>query len=92
MRYWAERVFDILSLFPDKDSLGREIESWKGFGQALRGDDKRRFEHLLEICYRYAAAIGTKPESLSTEALLMAIILEQERAIQRLERKVNDQK
>jgi hypothetical protein len=74
-----------MSLFPDKDSLSREIESWKGFVMALRGDDKRRFERLLEVCYKYAVAIGTKPESLSTEALLMAIILEQERAIQRLE-------
>lgn len=75
-----------MSLFPDKDSLGREIESWKGFAMALRGDDKQRFQHLLEACYKYAAAIGTKPESLSTEALLMAIILEQERTIQRLEK------
>ena len=75
-----------MSLFPDKDNLGREIESWKGFAMALRGDDKRRFERLLEVCYNYAAAIGTKPESLSMEALLMAIILEQERTIQRLEK------
>ena len=53
---------------------------------ALRGEDKHRFERLLEVCYKYATAIGAKPESLSTEALLMAIILEQERAIRRLEK------
>lgn len=78
-----------MSLFPDKDALGREIESWKGFGQSLRGEDKRRFERLLEVCYKFAASINTKPESLSTEALLMAIILEQERVIQQLEKRTN---
>lgn len=79
-----------MSLFPEKDSLAREIESWRGFAQVLRGEDKRRFDKLLDTCYKYAAAIGAKPEALSTEALLMAIIFEQERTILRLEKARDD--
>lgn len=75
-----------MSLFPDKDILPREIESWKGYAQALRIEDRRIFQRMLERCYRYAAAVNTKPEALSTEALLMSILLEQEKEIERLEK------
>jgi hypothetical protein len=75
-----------MSLFPDKDILPREIESWKGYAQALRMDDRQLFQRMLERCYRYAAAVNAKPEALSTEALLMSILLEQEKEIERLEK------
>jgi hypothetical protein len=75
-----------MSLFPDKDILPREIESWRGYAQALRMEDRRLFERMLERCYRYAGAVNAKPEALSTEALLMSILLEQEKEIERLEK------
>lgn len=79
-----------VSLFPDKDDiLPREIESWKGYLQALRLEDRRLFKLMLERCYRYSAAVNAKPEALSTEALLMSILLEQEKEIERLEKAAN---
>jgi hypothetical protein len=70
-----------MSLFPDKDVLPREIESWKGFADALRAEDRELFNRMLDECYAYSAAINSKGEPFPEEALLMALVLAQHKMI-----------
>jgi hypothetical protein len=70
-----------LSLFPNKDDiLTREIESWKGFEDALRTqEDRVLFKRMLNDCYKYSTAINAKGELFPTEAVLMSLILQQQK-------------
>ncbi|HEX6560478.1 MAG TPA: hypothetical protein VFA15_06560 [Nitrososphaera sp.] len=70
-----------MSLFPDKDVLPREIESWKGFADSLRAEDRKLFTTMLANCRIYATAINAKGEPFPTEALLMALVFQQQRMI-----------
>jgi hypothetical protein len=72
-----------LSLFPNKDDiLTREIESWKGFEDALRTqEDRVLFKRMLNDCYKYSTAINAKGEPSPTEAVLMSLIFQQQKMI-----------
>jgi hypothetical protein len=72
-----------LSLFPNKDNiLTGEIESWKGFEDALRTqEDRVLFKRMLNDCYKYSTAINAKGELFPTEAVLMSLILQQQKMI-----------
>ena len=56
-----------LSLFPNKDILTKEIESWRGFADNLHADNRELFENMLIDCYKYAAAstLATQPVMVS---------------------------
>lgn len=81
-----------MSLFPDKDVLPREIESWNGFADALRAEDRELFNRMLDECYAYAAAINAKGEPFPEEALLMALVFAQHRTINILLRAVKNER
>ena len=70
-----------MSLFPNEDILTKEIESWKGFEYALREEDRKLFVKMLNDCYKYSTAINAKGEPFSTEALLITLILSQQKLI-----------
>jgi hypothetical protein len=42
-----EIVIEDISLFPNKDILTKEIESWKGFANSLL---QKKIKYYLEIC------------------------------------------
>ena len=48
-------------LFPSDfiDILAQEIETWKGFADTLRGEDRSLFLQMLEQCYQYERAINS---------------------------------
>jgi hypothetical protein len=49
-----EIVIEDISLFPNKDILTKEIESWKGFANSLSSkEDKVLFGNMLNDCYKY---------------------------------------
>jgi hypothetical protein len=72
-----------LSLFPNKDDiLTGEIESWKGFEDALRTqEDRVLFKRMLNDCYKYSTAINAKGELFPIEAVLMSLIFQQQKMI-----------
>ena len=70
-----------MSLFPDKDILSREIESWRGFADSLRAEDRVLFNRMCDECYAYAAAIDAKGELFPAEALLMTLVFVQHKMI-----------
>ena len=49
-----------MGLFPEEDVLAKEIESWHGFAESLRSEDRELFKAMLNDCYRYAEAINAK--------------------------------
>ncbi len=70
-----------MGLFPEEDILAKEIESWRGFAESLRAEDKELFKKLLSDCYRYSQATNAKGEPFPTESLLMALIFSQHKMI-----------
>jgi hypothetical protein len=67
-----------------EDVLTKEIESWKGFADSLRAEDNILFAKMLNDIYKYVAAINAKGRPFSTEPLLMALLLEQQKMIEQL--------
>lgn len=61
-----------------------ELESWRGFGDALRAEDRELFTEMLRECYEYVPAMHAKASPFSTEALLMSILFAQHKKIARL--------
>jgi hypothetical protein len=70
-----------MTLFPDEDTLTQEIESWRGFADALREDDRVLFLHMLNECYQYINSINSKGDYFSTESLLMSLVFAQHKII-----------
>lgn len=68
-------------LFPNKDILTQEIQSWQGFAEILRSEDRKLFLQMLNDCYQLNEAINTKGEYFSTESLLMGLIFVQHKII-----------
>jgi hypothetical protein len=73
----------MMILFPNDfiDILAQEIETWKGFADILRGEDRSLFLQMLEQCYRYERAINSKGEYYSAESLLMILVFLQHKII-----------
>ena len=71
-------------LYPlGKDWLEEEIESWESFRSGLRNEDYVLFKQMLEEAKEYKDVIKAK-ENMSTETLLMALILKQQKIINSL--------
>ncbi len=68
----------------EEDIFAKEIESWKGFGDALRGEDRELFNKMLADCKKYSEAVNAKGEPFPTESLLMAMVFSQHMLIGRL--------
>ncbi len=78
-----------MSLFPQENIVIKEIESWKVFADSLKSDeDKKLFLEMLEKCQKYALAINAKGKPFPTEPLIMALLLEQHKTINWLQKKI----
>jgi len=67
-----------------------ELESWKGFGDALKAEDRELFTKMLRECYEYIPPMHAKASPFSAEALLMSILFAQHKRIARLAREVEE--
>ena len=61
-----------------------ELDSWKGFGAALKAEDRELFTEMLRQCYEYIPSMHAKASPFSAEALLMSILFAQHKRIARL--------
>jgi hypothetical protein len=78
-----------MSLFPEEDIATKEIESWKVFADSLKSEeDKKMFLQMLDKCQKYAIAINAKGRPFPTEPLIMALLLEQHKLINWLQKKI----
>jgi hypothetical protein len=77
----------LCSRVPDDNILAKEIESWKGFENALRRPNATHFNKMLNECLEskeYAAAFKNKGRGYSAESLFMASIFHQQKMISKL--------
>ncbi len=84
-----------MSLFPKGDILTKEeIVSQKSFVDSLssKEEDRDLFNNILDDCYNYTAAINAKGQPFPAEPLIMALLLSQDKVINRLTELISKQK
>jgi hypothetical protein len=69
-------------------ALDMELQTWNGFAQALRTDDREAFQQMADACRNHASAgsNATRPEVF--ESMVMSILLGQQKRIMRLEKEL----
>jgi hypothetical protein len=65
--------------------LRQELNSWIGFIDALRGDDRAVAHEMMERCTRYVEAIEQSGKFYLTEPFFLSILLDQARQIRAFE-------
>ena len=68
--------------------LDKEVQRWSGFARALRKDDREAFEQLMDICRNYASAGSNATRPVMFESMVMCILLEQQKTLNRLKKEV----
>ena len=69
-------------------ALDHEMQRWNGFARALRQDDRIVFEQLIDICKNYASAASNATRPVLFEAMAMTILLDQQKIINQLQKKL----
>jgi len=64
-----------------RQALEGEIAKWDGFRKALRVIDVEAFDRMMNACRMYASAGSMVTRPILFEAMVMSILLNQERAI-----------
>jgi hypothetical protein len=77
-----------LSLNPRDDILTQIIKSYEGYADLLRGQERKEFEEMLRLCYRYAEAINAKGEPFPEEAVIMTLLFKQHLIIKELKQTI----
>jgi hypothetical protein len=67
-----------------------ELESWKGFGDALKAEDRELFTEMMRQCHEYIPSMHAKASPFTAEALLMSILFAQHKRIARLVREIGE--
>ena len=67
-------------------ALDREVQMWSGFSRALRKQDREVFEQLMDICRNYASAGSNAACPVLFEAMVMCILLDQQKFLHRLKK------
>jgi len=67
-------------------ALEEEVRRWKGFSKALRAEDKKTFEALMDACRLYASAGSNATHPILFEPMVMSIFLFQQKKLHRLEK------
>jgi hypothetical protein len=69
-------------------ALDREVQRWSGFARALRKEDRAAFDRLIDVCRNYASAGGNATRPVLFEAMVMSILLDQQKLLNRLEKEL----
>lgn len=77
-----------MSLNPSDDILTQIIKSYEGYADVLRGQERKEFEEMLRLCYRYAEAINAKGEPFPEEAVIMTLLFKQHLIIKDLKQAI----
>jgi len=68
--------------------LDREVQRWSGFARALRKQDRAAFNQLMDICRNYGSAGSNATRPVVFEAMVMSILLHQQKNLNELETKL----
>ena len=67
-------------------ALDVELQRWSGFARALRKEDREVFDQLMDTCRNFASAGSNSTRPVLFEAMMMSILLHQQKTINRLEK------
>ena len=67
-------------------ALEDEINSWRGYENALRKDDREAFSELMDMCRVFAAESGNATRPDIFEPMVMSILLFQQKRLNQLEK------
>ncbi len=73
-----------------RPALEHEIESWKDFKRALRPEEQKVFDRLMNFARIHADAGSLSARPMLSEILFISFAIEQEKKIIILEKKVNE--
>jgi hypothetical protein len=73
-----------------RPALEHEIESWKNFKRALRPEEKKIFNKLMNYARIHADAGSMSARPMLSEVLFISFAVEQEKRIEMLEEKVKE--
>ena len=73
-----------------RPALEHEIESWKDFKRALRPEEQRIFDRLMNFARIHADAGSLSARPLLSEILFISFAIEQEKRSVMLEKKVEE--
>ena len=71
-------------------ALEAEIARWQGFARALREEERKAFEALMDACRNTASAGGNATNQIIFEPMVISILLSQQIRIQKLERQLKE--
>jgi len=71
-----------------RPALEHEIESWKDFKRALRPEEQKIFDKLMNFARIHADAGSMSARPMLSEILFISFAVEQEKKIEMLEEKV----
>ncbi|MEJ2279109.1 MAG: hypothetical protein P8Y70_15390 [Candidatus Lokiarchaeota archaeon] len=72
-----------------RPALENEIETWKDFKRALRPEDQKAFDKLMNYARIHADAGSLSARPMLSEILFISFALEQEKRIKFLEEKIS---
>ena len=73
-----------------RPALEHEIESWKDFKRALRPEEQKIFDKLMNFARIHADAGSLSARPMLSEILFISFAVEQEKKIEMLEEKVEE--
>ena len=73
-----------------RPALEHEIESWKDFKRALRPEDQKVFDKLMNFARIHADAGSMSARPMLSEILFISFAIKQEKKVQQLESKVKE--
>ena len=71
-----------------RPALEHEIESWKDFKRALRPEDQKVFDKLMNFARIHADAGSMSARPMLSEILFISFAIEQEKRITKLEQEL----
>jgi len=70
-------------------ALDRELQRWSGFAKALRSKDREAFDQMMDVCRNYASAGSNATRPVVFEPMVMSILLNQQKMLNRLEKELD---
>jgi hypothetical protein len=69
-------------------ALDRELQRWSGFARALRKEDRKAFDQLMDACRNYASAGSNAKRPILFEPMVISILLHQQKILNHLEKEL----
>ncbi|MFX1311922.1 MAG: hypothetical protein ACFFHD_04795 [Promethearchaeota archaeon] len=73
-----------------RPALEHEIESWKDYKRALRPEEQKVFDRLMNFARIHADAGSMSARPMLSEILFISFAIEQEKKIMMLEKKIQE--